>query len=311
MYLVVLLATFMSAIYGYNLSARSDYDRDIPKKKAAALMYRFIFQHGFARRLMRRIENNEHASPLFILPGDIMYADTSGEEMSDYTLVYDQTHPSANDGAGVKFLLRESETDADSKNYMQLGLKLINGEEMASKVLCLNRLMTCTADDSDNDLCKARDGTKGAAEMCEVDVDPYDSTIITGTCCGPYKSRGGIYVVSFMKLDARWKGRIDGSLNYDFWRAIQDRGQSDNIGVINWENGAWQFKGKMYFYPSYAKEYDEWIKTHPDRLDDPFPLHKMRKTSWTLPVGVFTRDFFKVNGVDYCENGCLFHIKSF
>lgn len=45
MYLMMLLATFMSAIYGYNLSVRSDYDRDIAKKKAMAVIYKFNHQH--------------------------------------------------------------------------------------------------------------------------------------------------------------------------------------------------------------------------------------------------------------------------
>ena len=110
MYLVVILATFMSAIYGYNLSARPDYDRDIPRKKAMAVISRFVFQHSFAADLLRRVKNKDepgHEEPLYILPGDVLHADTADNAESNYTMVYDQTHPSANDGDGRKFVLRE------------------------------------------------------------------------------------------------------------------------------------------------------------------------------------------------------------
>ncbi len=315
MYLVVLLATFMSAIYGYNLSARPDYDRDIPKKKASALMYRFVFQHNTARRILTRIKaatapGYTNVVP-FILPGDLMFSDSNAGEMTGYAMRYDQVHPSASDGSGVTFMLRETDLDSDAKNYLQIGLKLIDGNEMASKVLCVNRMMSCTDADSGNELCKDRSGVTGAAKMCDVDVDPSDPSVITDTCCTSYKARGGTYLVSFMKLDPRWKSRVTGTLNFDFWRAVLERGSGDNIGIITWETDHWKYRGKLVFYPAYAKEYTEWNETHLDRINDPFPTHKMIKTEWNLPVNVFTRDFFKVNNVDYCENGCLFHIRAF
>ena len=307
----MLLATFMSALYGYNLSARPDYDRDIPRKKAASLIYRFVFQHSFAADLLRRVKNNDsgHENPPFILPGDVLYADTGGGANADYTLVYDQTHPSASDGNGTKFPLRK-EAGAN-RNYMQEGRKLISGDEMVSKVVCLDRLMTCTNADSGHLLCRAADGSVGYAKMCEIDVDPSMPGVITDTCCVPSKALGGTYLVSFMKLDARWKGRVSGTLSYDFWRAIEVRGFNENIGVITWNNNAWQFKGRMHFYPSFQMEAHNWLETHPNTETDPFPLHRKFRTDWTLPVHVFTRDFFKVNGKNYCDDGCLFRIKSF
>jgi len=314
MYLVVLLATFMSAIYGYNLSARSDYDRDIPKKKASALIYRFIYQHDFATQLLRRVRYKKqpgHENPVYILPNDVLYADTSGGTESDFTMMYKQTHPSASGNDAVGFLLRESDSDANSKDYMQLGMKLISGNEMASKVLCLDRLMTCTNADNTNTLCKARDGTMGVARDCQIEVDPYDTSVIKDTCCVSYKARGGLFLVSFMKLDARWMSRVTGTLSYDFWRALEKRSFTDNIGVVTWENGAWQFNGRMKFGPAYKQEAEEWGKLHPNIEEEPFPTYKRFKTNWTLPVAIFTRDFFKVNGVNFCDNGCLFRIRSF
>lgn len=57
MYLLMLLATFMASIYGYNLSARPDYDRDIAKKKAASIIFKFGYQFKAVRMVIVDIIN--------------------------------------------------------------------------------------------------------------------------------------------------------------------------------------------------------------------------------------------------------------
>ena len=71
MYLLMLLATYMSAIYGYNLSIRPDYDRDVAHKKAAAVVYKFIYQHNAAKKIVLAVQREEYTATIpWVQPDD-------------------------------------------------------------------------------------------------------------------------------------------------------------------------------------------------------------------------------------------------
>ena len=55
----------------------------------------------------------------------------------------------------------------------------------------------------------------------------------------------------------------------DFTNAIKEREFYNNVGVISWKNGAWQFRGRMKFIPSYKHAEAEWYETH--AIDEAFP----------------------------------------
>lgn len=308
MYLLMLLATFMSAIYGFNLSARPDYDRDVARKKAMAIITRFMYHQTFALELAGRIKAkvNGHEIPSLMLPEDLIYGEVDDTDANQpYIMIYKQQHPQ---GAGEKkFYLREVSGESDSYNYMELGRKLIPGNEMATKLICLKRSMECEAGDTSDPVCG------GATEMCDMTPHEIDdgsgNVMLTGSCCTNYtESRGGGYLVSFMKLDARWRSRVTGGISLDFWRAIEERKYNENVGVITWEGDHWLFRGKLLFLPAYRKFMDAWMEDNPDEI---FPMDLKRMTKWKMPKLIFDEDFFVVNGDNLCANGCLFRIKSF
>ena len=292
MYLLMLLATFLSSIYGYNLSARSDYDRDIPRKKAMAVLFRFSRHHAFVHNLAAKVNADPSEAPSYVLPEDIVYA----SDIDNNKLTY-------------KSVIAGNFTK-DISNEIELGRKLYPKEEMTSKIICLDRHMACTDDEHSHDLCIGPDGNKGKARMCEFPTDPADPTIATGSCC--HSAKGGRYIVSYRIIDARWTDRVYNSLNFDFWRAIEEREFLDNMGIITkMDDGKWRFRGKMNFLPTYEFEKYAWERDESTRVE-PFPVVKKYRTEWILPDSIFDEDFFKnYAGVNMCDKGCIFTIRPF
>lgn len=280
MYLLMLLATFMSAIYGYNLSARPDYDRDIVRKKAASVVYRFTFQHFTARWLAFYISSG--VSPYsdrisFIMPGDLLYA-KEGED--DVIIVKQQG------GSGIEFDLGEGD---NGLKLLVRGRALYPGDDMASKIVCVDKPMY--EEDS---------------KMCSMAGFGSDEDGYTGTCCGTSMD-GGRYLVSFKRLDPRWINRMTGKPSGDFIHSMHQKDYSENLGIINWDGENWQFVGKLRFEPTYHEAMIEWEKEHNNSM---YPAIYRQKNRWTLPNAIFDKDFFKVNNVNLCEQtGCLFKIQ--
>lgn len=127
MYLLMLLATYLSAIYGYNLSARPDYDRDIVRKKALAMMYRFNYEAYVARKLVSRINANRtlagHDYPHGMQPMDRMYT----KEGDATVMVYEQGSDKH------EFNLQGN----NSLHFMPEGRELFDQDEMINVVYCL------------------------------------------------------------------------------------------------------------------------------------------------------------------------------
>jgi len=335
MYLLMLLATFISAIYGYNLSARPDYDRDVPRKKAMSVVYKFLFQERNAVALIGRVNRGEYApdkvggaySIKWALPGDLVYADFSNSEVDEYnkdtTLFYAQK----SGGESVEpFYLRkrgvstteqgQASKQSLSDNYLEAGRRFYDGSEMVTKVICLDKAMQ-----------------ENGAKSCEPTpmLDPTSGELLgyTETCCnGSFN-----YVVSYKKLDSRWVNRMHKGISLDFMNAIVDRDYTDNIGVIHWDEdkdcedttigggdetvkGCWVFQGKINFLPVFAKEMEEWEAAHvrEDGRKEYYPNELRDRATWDLPVNIFPKNYFEDknhNTSKMCEYGCLFKIRMF
>ncbi len=322
MYLLMLLATFMSAIYGYNLSARPDYDRDIPRKRAMAVLYRFSMHHNYARDLVNKIYGNDNCCqvPAHAQPGDMLYA--FDEDVDGVTMVYDGLYDE--DDEENTYILGGSEAELP---LMELGRRLYPSNEMVTKVICTDKSLACLdgdgkpeSDDGLEYVCQSatiaddvytddENEAFKAVQMCESMLDngvPLDS------CCkypGVKK-----YLVSYKVVDARWVDRQSGQLNFDFWRALEQRTYVENTGIITKESGlsngnVWLFRGKMNFPPSFEKQKATWKKLHPDT---DFPVLEKIRTSWELPIAIFDGNFFTdKNGNNMCDNGCVFRIRGF
>lgn len=313
MYLLMLLATFISAIYGFNLSARADYDRDVARKKAMGIVYRFLFQEdtvaALLGRINRRIYEGTEYDISWTLPGDIVYADFGDSRLTaknrNTTLFYKQN---ASNTIPKVFYMRSEENGGGAgggdyekeyaDNYLLSGRRFYDGSMMVSKVVCT---------DIDMNL----DGSKQCDPQVDDTVEDEDGNHpILDTCC----NRGRNYLVSYRKMDSRWLNRIHLGISLDFMRAIMHRNYTDNIGIIHWDGTNWQFQGKINFPPVYANDMIEWEEEHADAEgDDKFYPEELRNRSlWTLPNTVFDRAFFKdKSGNNICDTGCLFHIRSF
>ena len=307
MYLLMLLATFISAIYGYNLSARPDYDREIARKKAMGVVYKFIFQELNASKLAEEVtmKTYKNAKGLeWVLSGDKIYSDFrgSGHKTNDTGFVYD-TKSASGSSTKIVFPRRQKDiSDADGiakKNYLGTGRHFYDGSDMVSKIMCLDKPL------HEND----------AQEVPPITAEAGEGTGIIGSLCTNSPNR---FFITYKKLDARWVNRVHKGISLDFMRAIIHRRYSDNIGVISWDENdeVWKFQGKINFDPVYAqekKEYeDKWKEEHPDGplTDDRFyPFANRNRTVWTLPK-VFTENYFTdKDGNNICDRGCLFRIR--
>jgi hypothetical protein len=324
MYLLMLLATFMSAIYGYNLSVRPDYDRDVPRKKAASIILKFKHQHVVAANIFESIlvrggsdgtgtcQTSESASTndycssdgghlQWALPDDMIYTTNT----SKFEMVYKQGSSSEK----VLYVRKNSKEGNDAEmnsDLLEYGFSLSGADEMISRILCING--------------ELYDGT---ATTCE----PMTTTegYTAGSCCNTASHR---YVISYMKIDARWLNKLTQAINLDFLDALQSSKFRDNTGAIikyhdSTADSFWLFTGRIYFYPVYAQDFEAYLAEQnakkeeavengedPDAISmNTYSNIYMKRTSWSMPK-YFGITFFKDKGGDthFCDQGCLFRI---
>ena len=305
MYLLMLLATFMASLYGYNLSARPDYDRDIARKKAAAVIFKFTIQHNAVRKILVNIniggfKADDGADIPWSMPGDVFYADFDAGNVQDNEDVHLFIKQEGNDEHLI--LLRDKDNtghiNPGSKNYLMTGRQVYDGDEMASKIICVDKALN----ESDSKYCTSATDADGN---------------VTQSCCN-MGGLGGRYIISYKQLDARWINRVTGDVSLDFVQAINKKLYYDNVGVIRWREPiggnkkAWQFKGKINFLPVYADDLEKWNKEHNNAVN--YPVEYRNRSEWTLPDWIFKEDFFVgKNGNKICDKDhpCLFKIQSF
>ncbi|MBO5285020.1 MAG: hypothetical protein J6B00_03995 [Alphaproteobacteria bacterium] len=320
MYLLMLLATFVSAIYGYNLSARADYERDIARKRAAGVVYRFLFHTKTVAELVSRVDSeyrdNDQLGFIGVQPNDLIYADFNASgvpgDNKGTSLAYQQGDSKGTslayqqgDSNTKYFLLRRKNNNGgdnpgvyngiEAKDWMLLGRKLYDKSEMVTKVVCM-------------DASKAM--FESGATQC---TSHTDEGHLIDSCCSGNKER---YLVSYRNFDVRFINRITYKINMDFWNAINERAFLDNIGIIYWEGGKWKFNGRLNFPPAFEEEkraYEEAHKNDANPDTRYFPGAYKKKTYWELPTTIFKEGFFKgVDGANMCHNsGCLMQIKYF
>lgn len=291
MYLLMLLATYVSAIYGYNLSIRPEFDRDVAHKKAAAVVYKFTHQHTAAKKVLVNIQRGKFASLLWMQPDDLVYTkDTNEKNEENIVLEYLQG------GEKTEIPLREKgRLGADivsGENVLSPGRLLLGADMMVSKILCPTEEID---EETVNPKC----------------TSPSADGALTGTCCG---RDAPSYLISYRKLDARWLNRLTNSVSTDFMWVFDGQSSRNNVGVITWsdKSNAWEFVGRIRLVAVYRKDREKYLEEHKDLLDVAYPTSLMNRTLWTMPNKVFTKDFFtdsKGTDKNFCQNGCLFKIE--
>ena len=305
MYLLMLLATFMASLYGYNLSARPDYDRDVARKKAAAIIFKFTLQHNAVRKILVDIGNGEFVSNdaseiPWNLPGDVFYADFSSSSVQDNEDIHLFIKQEGQDEHLIYLRSQNNKGDLnpDGRDYLMFGRQVYDGEEMATKIICLDKPLNETD-----------------SKYCESTKDEDGN--VTASCCNS-GGNDAKYIISYKRLDARWVNRITGDVGLDFVRALNQKLYYDNIGVIRWtkpegsSDKAWVFRGKINFLPVYANDLDQWNEDHQNSLN--YPVENRNRSEWILPDWIFTENFFTgKNGNLICDANrpCLFKIQNF
>lgn len=328
MYLLILLMTYVSAIYEYNLSVRPDYDRDVARKKANAIFYKFNNQHvvvkdtlGFATGKLKNDETDK-VDPTFPQPNTVFGASKDWCE-EDNKCKNDKLHATTlfykdAEGNKIPFYLRpkgkfsvidgevqleDESVDVDDNGnwYQKLMLlesqSLYDGSEMASKLLCINKQLH-----------------EADIVSCTSELTPEGH--LSGTCCGGEEGRR--ILVSYKKIDPRWLNRLYNKINLDFIRALEPYQYYNNLGIIQWDEDKdrWIFTGKTSMYASYYNALQEWKeiqaeKTSSDSMyvEEEFPRFMKKVSTWELPE-IFDVDFFvNIYDEEICKDiGCIFRI---
>ncbi len=302
MYLLMLLATFMASLYGYNLSARPDYDRDMARKKAAAVIYKFIIHHNTLKKVGIDINLGVYEAEGidWVLPNDLFYTDFDDSSAQDN----EDIHTFLASGGDKKMIYlrahdKKGSLNPGGRDYLNVGRQMYDGSEMASKILCLDKQMN-------------EPDSKNCTPATDADGN------ITGTCCD--LAKGGRFLVSYKKLDARWINRVNGDVSLDFISALNKKQYYERLGVIHWGKGTesnkdgWIFKGKINFIPVFADDMEKWDQEHADAGRDSYPVERRNRSYWEMPTWIFDEHFFKdKEGNDLCskQQPCIFKIESF
>ncbi len=329
MYLLMLLAAFISQMYGFNLSARPDYDRDVAIKKAQAVIYKFLFQDNEVKKLLVKVSSGSmdtYGLPYTVLPNDAVYAHFDAVNgacgsaqgvnyKNDTTLYYHASSDEHAAGANIPHayfmrrtgLCQESEDkngEHDLIDELSIGRQFFTSSRMISRVICV---------DADLQVSGAKD-----CELYSIDestgervwnMDPSGTYV--KSCC----SSGRRFLLSYMRVDPRWLNRVTQEVSFDLLKAVSLYDYAENIGVITWHNGEtadekyWLFRGKLHFRPAYIDEQNAWISTHPGMT---YPVELTQKSVWKLPK-YFTESYFQGLGGDtnFCKPACLIKIRAF
>ena len=341
MYLLMLLAAFISQMYGFNLSARPDYDRDIAVKKAHAVIYKFLFQEGEVKKLLIKVASGklcDTALPCSALPNDMIYAhfdavngecDTAhkGGYINDTTLYYQPTDDKRDEDSNKPkpyFMRKRTDICQDTEDNINVideisvGRQFFNSNRMISRVICTDADLQESTGDGAKD-CKLYN-TDDEGEPIMV-TDPYTGEMVPDwhmvdghlkSCC----SSGRRFLISYMKLDPRWINRVTQEVSFDLLKAVSVHDYTENIGVITWHDGSaasdkyWLFRGKLHFRPAYIDAQNEWVEDHPGVT---YPVGRTRMGEWKLPK-YFTEGYFTditQEDENFCKPACLMKIQAF
>ena len=211
MYLWIVLATFIVALYSFNLSVRTDLDRAYAETKASVVITKFRALHnGVAGYCNSQAPSKTGQDFVTYYPG---------------FGVNSTTMAGAADGSG-------SPTVENILGYLPVGYakpgdaiediaNIPGGGEIVSKVFCFLQ----------------GDTTKQCDQDAEGNVIPGEGSCCNNRCLED-GGCSGIYVVSFAQMPSRWINKETLAPNADMKMAIAKvRGYGKNFGYIDEVNG--------------------------------------------------------------------------
>jgi len=199
MYLWVVLATFITILYSFNLAIRPDMDRAYAETKASVVLTKFRAQHNAVKDYL-----NSQA-PAKTGQSRVTYYPGSGYNVTAEGEASNLSAESLRDYLPVGYQLEAADGDAGSS---------LVSSNMVTKVFCFSEGNT--------------------AEQCLSGGDGSccsDSCIDDDNCVG-------IYVVSFKPLPSRWLNKTNGRPNADMLGAMAKiRGFGKNFGYTDTIDG--------------------------------------------------------------------------
>ncbi len=205
MYLWVILATFIVALYSYNLPVRSDLDRLYAETKASVVITKFRALHnGVKDYFNSQAPSKTGQTYVTYYPGDGVNISAESTGTQDGTIIQAQ-ELSADD---IRKYLPVGY--ASSSSSIEDMATINGGGEIVSKVFCFENGDTtqqCVSTENSHSCC---------SNSCSED-----------TCTG-------IYVVSFSQMPSRWINKITLNPNADMKTAIAKvRGYGETFGYTD------------------------------------------------------------------------------
>ena len=203
MYLWVVIATFISILYAFNLSVRPDMDRIFAETKASVVITKFNALHnGVKDYLNSQAPEKTGLSRVTYFPGDGVNITSSEGEESVQSLSAEDVKPFLPTG-----YVREGE-DLDEI------ASITGGGEIVSKVFCFEEADT--------------------TQQC---VSSPEGSCCSNDCLEDGRC-SGIYVISFTQMPSRWVNKVSNMPNADMIGALGHmRGYGDSFGYTETKDG--------------------------------------------------------------------------
>lgn len=193
MYLWVILATFITLLYSYNLSVRPDMDRVHAETKARVIIDKFMAQHNAFKDYLTSLETSKTGQlTVPYAPGQNINGGNDKDILSSDCKIY---------STGQDGYVQEDNKNCEAviKGYLPLGYKLKSdpkdSNRIVSEIFCF---------DHDNN---------GYAEQCNISRD-----INGGSCCNNNNTE--IFIITYQHLPKRWMNKETKTLNADFLGAL-------------------------------------------------------------------------------------------
>lgn len=211
MYLWVILATFITLLYSYNLSVRPDMDRVYPETRARVVIDKLMAQHNALKDYLTSLETTK--TGLSYLP----YSQGDGINVT--------ASPGSNYlGKGADdndTMCKVPERTSEVNGIPQINMKDISCREAIFQYLPLGYKIDTSSDE------------KPISKIYCVNAD--DESQLAGSCNDPNTK---IFIISYQTIPSRWLNKKTLTPGADFMGAISKvAGYGRSIGIVENDGG--------------------------------------------------------------------------
>lgn len=189
MYLWVILATFITLLYSYNLSVRPDMDRVHAETKARVVIDKFMAQHNAFKDYLTSLETTKTGqSTVPYYPGEGLHVNSKHEGRGDLLEDGKQCWTYKKDNNSYT----QENCEDIIRSYLPMGYDLDSSRAIISKVFCFD------------------DNVYGDTEQCHSGAGV--------SCCNNPNTK--IFIITYQKLPNRWMNKETNMPNADILGAL-------------------------------------------------------------------------------------------